>query len=616
MLFFIWLAGGGAVFSRIETDYGTQGQDWSYVNALYYCDVTILTVGFGDLYPSSNTGRGLVFPYSVLGIIMLGLMVSSITRFASELGSEKVIRRHVERSRARTVGRTVTTSMELEHRRAALTGERPVISAPFRLDDSTPTRSNTADSTTTSGADPSRPPTRTSSHNPLQVLRKVATIGPIRRRTKTPRLILLREEKDRFDAMRSIQRSTAKFKRWYALSMSIFAFGLLWCVGALVFYICERNTQGMTYFQALYFCYVSLLTIGYGDLSPKSNPGRPFFVFWSLIAVPTMTILVSDLGDTVINKFKRGTFTIADFTVLPQRGVWRKFIEHYPRINAWLLTRKQTRDAKRRLEEGFQTGPEPDAGRPATIDQLAADQPSHEELARRLPDAIKRTAEHMTGDPTKRYTYEEWVELTRLIRFTARGDTERETDNDDNDDDFEEGLIEWDWIGEDSPMMSQGSESEFVMDRLLESMNRYIHNRSASARTQGGTRRRMKNADGDADGDEDGEKPRTAVSSGSDASTAAEAGDCQRVFLDHHAEARGIEVQSRLLRYVHTTFTDGEELTLPRTRQLDKTRYTTRKKLKMTNAQHESRWRFPNNKNVNSSRQRRCPAHQTSVESA
>jgi len=71
MLFFIWLAGGAAVFSKVESSYGRGVQDWSYVNSLYFCDVTILTVGFGDLYPTSDAGRGLVFPFSVGGIIML-----------------------------------------------------------------------------------------------------------------------------------------------------------------------------------------------------------------------------------------------------------------------------------------------------------------------------------------------------------------------------------------------------------------------------------------------------------------------------------------------------------------------------------------------------------------
>ena len=78
--------------------------------------------------------------------------------------------------------------------------------------------------------------------------------------------------------------------------------------------------------KSLFFCikltyssYISLLTIGYGDLSPKTNPGRCFFVIWSLISVPTMTILVSDLGDTVVAKFKQWSDVVADFTVKEPR---------------------------------------------------------------------------------------------------------------------------------------------------------------------------------------------------------------------------------------------------------------------------------------------------------
>lgn len=139
MMFFLWLAGGAAVFSKVETDNGLGLFQWNYVNSLYFCDVTILTVGFGDLYPTSDAGRGLVFPYSVGGIIMLGLMISSITKFASELGTDKVLQNHVERSRSRTIGRAVTSSLELEERERAelelVEGIRPPISGPFNPED-------------------------------------------------------------------------------------------------------------------------------------------------------------------------------------------------------------------------------------------------------------------------------------------------------------------------------------------------------------------------------------------------------------------------------------------------------------------------------------------------
>lgn len=187
-----------------------------------------------------------------------------------------------------------------------------------------------------------------------------------------------------------------------------------------------------------------------------------------MVAVPTMTILVSDLGETVINKFKQGTFRLADFTVLPKHGVWREYVEAHPWLLNWLLRRKAKREAKKRLEEGFQVGPDPEAltFKP-TINELAKEAPSDVQLAHRLPIAIRKTADDMKTDPKKRYTYEEWVEFTELIRFSAKSEGEREIEE-------EEGLIEWDWIGEDSPMMAKGSEAEFVLDRLCESMNRYM----------------------------------------------------------------------------------------------------------------------------------------------
>lgn len=247
----------------------------------------------------------------------------------------------------------------------------------------------------------------------------------------------------------------------------------------------------MTYFQALYFCYVSLLSIGYGDLSPKSNAGRCFFVVWSLVAVPTMTILISDMGDTIISNFKRGTFALADFTVLPKEGVWRNYLDRHPWMLNWLQTRLAARAARRRLKRGFPTGPDPespddpandtdeedaeDAG-PRNIDTLAVEAeadaagrvPDDAELSRRLALAIRRVASDLKLEATKRYSYEEWVEFTRLIRFTRKSGPEVVAEEE------EEGLVEWDWIGKDSPMMARQSEPEFVLDRLCESLARYV----------------------------------------------------------------------------------------------------------------------------------------------
>jgi hypothetical protein len=55
MAFFIWLGGGAAVFSKLEQDAGEES--WRFADALYFCDVTILTVGFGDLVPTQISSQ-------------------------------------------------------------------------------------------------------------------------------------------------------------------------------------------------------------------------------------------------------------------------------------------------------------------------------------------------------------------------------------------------------------------------------------------------------------------------------------------------------------------------------------------------------------------------------
>jgi len=482
MMFFIWLGGGAGVFARIE--------GWGYPDALYFCDVTILTIGFGDFYPTDNLGRGLVFPYSVGGTIILGLMVSSIHKFARELSKDNVLRKHVESRRVDTLSRAVTMEVddpkgaELEQQLQKSPGAQPTFADPFPNPQSQPEleqeaapkerqinfddqahmaklKQDVESESQSTTSTPRRGPLRRTLH---KIVRPVTTIREARSRSRSQKVILMRQEKDRFDAMRSIQMNATTFKRWYALLVSVIAFGILWCVGAIVFWQAERSTQGMTYFRALYFCYVSLLTIGYGDLSPRSNAGKSFFVVWSLIAVPTMTVLISDMSDTVIVSFKRGTFRLGDFTVLPKAGLWHDFLQAHPRLLDWI----NQRNIRKRLKRGMPVGPADDELPPQTIEELVDDDLSEGELTRRLAFAIRKTADDLTKSSGKRYSYEEWVEFTRLIRFTKIDVSDLSYDEE------REGVVEWDWLDENSPMLSQQSESEWILDRLCESLLRLL----------------------------------------------------------------------------------------------------------------------------------------------
>lgn len=44
-LFFTWMAGGAGVFQAVQNKDVPASKRWSYSDALYFCDVTILTIG-------------------------------------------------------------------------------------------------------------------------------------------------------------------------------------------------------------------------------------------------------------------------------------------------------------------------------------------------------------------------------------------------------------------------------------------------------------------------------------------------------------------------------------------------------------------------------------------
>lgn len=530
MIFFVWLAGGAGVFARLEPD-------WGYPDALYFCDVTLLTIGFGDFFATNDTARGLVFPYSVGGTIILGLMVSSIHKFAQEISKDKVVRNHIETRRVNTLSRAITPDDNPAPPFNPSSPFRPSISSPLesaqiqrdldqralreramnrtinfqdarREDYMTPISpgARTATATEDDNTEPSPLQFRFSRNPNNKITLRSLTLEPLQRvasirhhippllPNRSQKAILMASEKDRFDRMRAIQISARRFKKWYALTISIICFGLLWCMGALVFHFAEWETQRLTYFQGLYFCYVSLLTIGYGDLSPKSNGGKAFFVVWSLVAVPTMTILVSDLGDTVIGGFKRRTLEYGSLFFLGKDQGWgldwflakkeqirRKLSsagighEKAPKLETGEVRRRSTDEARELDDDESEEDERQRKRQPRTINDLANDDLSEAEMMRGLAHAIRRVADDMRHTPKKEYSYEEWVEFTRLVRFTKLDRKIADSPNPAVQLEYDEaldGIIEWDWLDKNSPMISEQTETEWLMDRLLESLLR------------------------------------------------------------------------------------------------------------------------------------------------
>lgn len=367
--FMVYMIGGGAVYAKIE--------GWKFLDAVYFADFTLLTVGIGDPAPLTSLGRGLLFPYAIGGIVILGLVVGSIRSLVLERGKKKLGSRMIEKKRE-----ALLKNMLKKDEKAILV---PVIGGT-----------------------------------------QAKTDGGLSERQR---------RKQEFILMREIQERASVRQKWTALVISGSAWFILWFVGAVVFWKTE-HAQQWSYFQALYFAYVSLLTIGYGDFKPTSNSGKPFFVFWSLLAVPALTILISNMGDTIVKGVRDLTIYLGEFTLLPgDVGVRHRLKELAGKLrNDSTLSSGKARimdkapyapDQENRADEekaGSAIDHTVQVHEQKKLDAAGAAKKTVRELKENLHEyhfllvkEIRNVMGHLNENPPRKYTYDEWAWFLKLM---------------------------------------------------------------------------------------------------------------------------------------------------------------------------------------------------------
>jgi potassium channel subfamily K len=484
IMFIAFILLGALVFAAIE--------DWSYLDGVYWADVTLFTIGFGDFFPTTALGKALLIPYVLFGIISLGLVISSIRSMILERAGQRLDARAEEKSRRWMLKRILSK------------GKYHLLT-PF-----------------TSG---------------------YAVQGTVRSEFERRRL--------EFEVMRMIQKKAASKRRWTAVAISTTCWLCLWLCGAAVFYVCEKTNQGWTYLEAVYFCFVSLTTIGYGDIVPKSNAGKSFFVFWSMMALPIMTILISNAGDTFVKFLNDVTIYFGKITLLPGReGLGYNIRQLARRLGLGVLLSKsstkldpdlelggiQARDTshseKLKLKDKAVSRPPSKSGilnisasqrhlssnndslektakspHSDTTDRRLDDLPTGDELYLLLISEIQTVARHVREPETKRYTFEEWAWYLRLIgedeqdpdthsstrpdeligpfhkiRTTKNGiGSYRQEESRENDAQLNtqplanvDERLKWSWVGDQSPLLGPQEESEWILDKLVDRLRELL----------------------------------------------------------------------------------------------------------------------------------------------
>jgi voltage-gated potassium channel len=67
---------GGVVYHNVEK--------WSFLDSVYFCVVTLATVGFGDLTPHTPFGKLFTIIYIFLGVGVLAVFVSTVAEHTLE----------------------------------------------------------------------------------------------------------------------------------------------------------------------------------------------------------------------------------------------------------------------------------------------------------------------------------------------------------------------------------------------------------------------------------------------------------------------------------------------------------------------------------------------------
>lgn len=233
VLFLIYIQLVAKLYSSIE--------GWRYLDSFYWVIVTALTIGFGDITPTSSTGRGLVCLVVPIGMILLGIVAYHIGKIVLEEArstmEEQIKSRKVKREKKSSKPHHEDHNIEDERRNQYLKMRKIEHSARLQC----------------------------------QAITFIVSLTTWLFLWLAGAFFFHLCEREQDPQTQGYLQQAGQPRHW-------------------------------TYVESLYMAQAALLTIGYGDFSPQSEAGRSFFVLWSLLAVPTTTALVASTVDGLVEQ--------------------------------------------------------------------------------------------------------------------------------------------------------------------------------------------------------------------------------------------------------------------------------------------------------------------------
>ena len=292
---------------------------------------TVATIGYGDTVPKTTVGRALLFVYFPLGFAVMSYCVSllwtqlfmhaeehfsHLKAFASlycmrpcrERKKRQLMRKAAQRRSEMLLARTRSQQAA---RRMSQTGSASPADSTVQLTiHSSPNTGAVADR---SSLDWSSPPPPNHVHGPsLHTL--VSSNDPVTDMLDHDEMALAEEEAAELaqidqeihaldhhtpTAQEIAEHQSAKTDQKLALSLMFVIFIMLG--GAAVFTYYET----WTYWESLYFVFITLTTIGYGDFSPSVPQTKTFIIYYVMIGLGALAYVLSLVNERVTQRLDK-----------------------------------------------------------------------------------------------------------------------------------------------------------------------------------------------------------------------------------------------------------------------------------------------------------------------
>ncbi|KAI5121123.1 hypothetical protein M0805_002795 [Coniferiporia weirii] len=277
MILLVWIALGSLVNSLL--------MDLSFIDGMYYTVVVIETIGFGDIVPRTTGARVFTALHGTIGILNLALAIG-ICRDTVIEGFESSYRKQLnafgERHKARVAHRREKRARKLVLKRQL---ERAGLPVYVHTDGQVPgiRRTHLNEEALT---DDQR---ALAEREKEEILNQPDDLR-VRRGTTISSLSIENE-------------LTEHLQKEFAVKLAVVwsLFLTFWLIGSAIF----MATEGWSYGGAMWFCFESFSTIGFGETTPVTPTGRSIFIVWALLGVGAMTILISVLGEAYSSRYKK-----------------------------------------------------------------------------------------------------------------------------------------------------------------------------------------------------------------------------------------------------------------------------------------------------------------------